>query len=110
MTSPPASTPSSTTLDDTQKQQLLRLLVEDVHVTGWHVIRLRIVLDRHHPNHRTRPAQQANHHHRARCQPRTVCVPLVGTDGDSYRIKDAQRQTGTPDPPLNYPQGAGTFT
>jgi hypothetical protein len=35
---------------------------------------------------------------------------LVGTDGDSYRIKDAQRQTGTPDPPLNYPQGAGTFT
>ena len=34
------------TLDDTQKQQLLRLLVEDVQVTGWHVqIRLRIALD-----------------------------------------------------------------
>ena len=34
------------TLDDTQKQQLLRLLVEDVRVTGWHVqIRLRIALD-----------------------------------------------------------------
>lgn len=33
-------------LDDTQKQQLLRLLVEDVRVTGWHVqIRLRIALD-----------------------------------------------------------------
>lgn len=34
------------TLDDTQKQQLLRLLVEDIRVTGWHVqIKLRIVLD-----------------------------------------------------------------
>ena len=32
-------------LDDIQKQQLLRLLVEDVRVTGWHVqIRLRIAL------------------------------------------------------------------
>ena len=34
------------TLDDTQKQQLLRLLIEDVRVTGWHIqIRLRIALD-----------------------------------------------------------------
>ncbi len=34
------------TLDDTQKQQLLRLFIEDVRVTGWHVqIRLRIALD-----------------------------------------------------------------
>ncbi len=34
------------TLDDTQKQQLLRLLIEDVRVTGWHVqIRLRVALD-----------------------------------------------------------------
>ena len=33
-------------LDQPQKQQLLRLLIEDVHVTGWHVtIRLRIPLD-----------------------------------------------------------------
>ena len=33
-------------LDDTQKQQLLRLLIEDVRVTSWHVqIRLRIALD-----------------------------------------------------------------
>jgi site-specific DNA recombinase len=33
-------------LDDVQKQQLLRLLLEDVRVTGWHVeIRLRIPLD-----------------------------------------------------------------
>ena len=34
------------TLDETQKQQLLRLLIEDVRVTGWHVqIQLRIALD-----------------------------------------------------------------
>ncbi len=48
------------TLDDTQKQQLLRLLIEDVRVTGWHVqIRLRIALDPppeppHHPTGPTR--------------------------------------------------------
>ena len=68
------------TLDDTQKQQLLRLLIEDVRVTGWHVqIRLRIALDPPPPP--TRPAQQAQqanrHHTRAQCQPKTVCVPLV---------------------------------
>jgi hypothetical protein len=34
------------TLDFDQKQTLLRLIVEDVHVTGWHVqIRLRIPLN-----------------------------------------------------------------
>ena len=34
------------TLDFDQKQTLLRLVVEEVHVTGWHVqIRLRIPLD-----------------------------------------------------------------
>src|SRR6267154_4449564 len=33
-------------LDPTQRQNLLRLLIEDVQVTGWHVkIRLRIPLD-----------------------------------------------------------------
>ena len=67
-------------LDDTQKQQLLRLLIEDVHVTGWHVqIRLRIALDPPptRPD-RTRPTQPAHHHQPApRCQPKTVCVPLV---------------------------------
>ena len=72
------------TLDDTQKQQLLRLLIEDVRVTGWHVqIRLRIALDPPPPEPTpARPAQQANRHHtRAQCQPKTVCVPLVIIDG-----------------------------
>jgi hypothetical protein len=38
------------TLDFDQKQALLRLVVEDVHVTGWHIqIRLRIPLDENPP-------------------------------------------------------------
>jgi site-specific DNA recombinase len=38
-------------LDAVQKQQLLRLLIEEVRVTGWHVeIRLRIALDQPPPN------------------------------------------------------------
>jgi hypothetical protein len=38
-------------LDADQKQQLLRLLIEEVRVTGWHVeIRLRIALDQPRPN------------------------------------------------------------
>ena len=61
------------TLDDTQKQQLLRLLIEDVRVTGWHVqIRLRIALDPPPPD---RPPDRPNRHRsrqtittRARCQ------------------------------------------
>jgi hypothetical protein len=43
------------TLDFDQKQTLLRLVVEDIHVTGWHVqIRLRIPLDDG-PDGRSRP-------------------------------------------------------
>jgi site-specific DNA recombinase len=45
-------------LDPVQKQQLLRLLIEEVRVTGWHVeIRLRIALDPPdpEPHHPTRP-------------------------------------------------------
>ena len=79
------------TLDDIQKQQLLRLLVEDVRVTGWHVqIRLRIALDPPPPapDRPNRPKRQTVHHTRAQCQPKTVCVPLVALNGDSYRIKD----------------------
>jgi hypothetical protein len=56
---------------------------------------------RHHPAGHTRPAQQANHHPtRARCQCllKTVCVPLVITDGQSYRMKDAQHRKENPQP------------
>jgi DNA invertase Pin-like site-specific DNA recombinase len=43
------------TLDFTQKQTLLRLVVDEVHVTGWHAqIRLRIPLDDN-PDNPTRP-------------------------------------------------------
>jgi len=47
-------------LDRPQKQQLLRLLIEDVHVTGWHVkIRLRIPLDPPDPGQNHRPIPPA---------------------------------------------------
>jgi site-specific DNA recombinase len=48
-------------LDRPQRQQLLRLLIEDVHVTGWHVqIRLRIPLDPPDPGpSRPRPTRPA---------------------------------------------------
>ena len=45
-------------LDAVQKQQLLRILIEEVRVTGWHIeIRLRIALDQPppHPTNRARP-------------------------------------------------------
>ena len=60
-------------LDAIQKQHLLRLLIEEVRVTGWHVqIRLRIALDQPPPD--PRPAQRPTdrHHH-----PR----PLSSQDG-----------------------------
>ena len=73
-----------TTPDNTQKQQLLRVLFEDVRVRGWHVqIRLRIALDPPPPEppHPIGPTgttgPTGKPHHRARCQPKTVCVPLV---------------------------------
>ena len=47
-------------LDAVQKQQLLRLLIEEVHVTGWHVeIRLRIALD---PPQQDPPGPAGPHH------------------------------------------------
>jgi site-specific DNA recombinase len=47
-------------LDRPQKQELLRLLIEDVHVTGWHVkIRLRIPLDPPGPGQNHRPIPPA---------------------------------------------------
>ena len=69
-------------LDHPQKQQLLRLLIEDVHVTGWQVkIRLRIPLDP--PRPRPEPAQtdtsRATTGSSTGCQAKTVCVPLVMT-------------------------------
>jgi hypothetical protein len=29
------------------------------------------------------------------CQPKTVCVPLVTTDGESYRMRQARQRGGT---------------
>ena len=68
------------TLDFDQKQTLLRLVVEDVHVTGWHVqIRLRIPLDDDPDDQPRPPSPDPVPTSPARCQPKTVCVPLVAT-------------------------------
>ena len=93
------------TLDDTQKQQLLRLLIEDVRVTGWHVqIRLRIALDPPPPPaHPTGPTGPPTDPDRKPSPPRPVSTQdglrSVGDPkGDSYRLKD--RDLGrTPRPP-----------
>ena len=79
-------------LDAAQKQQLLRLLIEEVRVTGWHVeIRLRIALDQPPPDPRV-PDQPPGPH-----QPPSQPRPLSSEDrlrsvgslkGDSYRLKD----------------------
>ena len=77
-------------LDDTQKQQLLRPLIEDVHVTGWHRADPA-------PPHPTGPTGKPSD-------------GLRSVGGHRRRLlphKDANTKRGTPDPPLNYPQGAG---
>jgi site-specific DNA recombinase len=63
-------------LDPTQKQQLLRLLIEEVRVTGWHVeIQLRIALDPPHPN------SPAAHHDPDDPTPPTRQRPVSTKDG-----------------------------
>ena len=76
------------TLDDTQKQQLLRLLIEDVRVTGWHVqIRLRIALDPPppHPTGPTNPKGKPSSPH-----PRPVSSQdgLRSVGGDDFGVVD----------------------
>ena len=76
------------TLDDTQKQQLLRLLIEDVRVTGWHVqIRLRIALapPPPHPTGPTNPKGKPSSPH-----PRPVSSQdgLRSVSGDDFGVVD----------------------
>jgi site-specific DNA recombinase len=70
-------------LDRPQKQQLLRLLIEDVHVTGWQVkIRLRVPLDPPDPG-PTRPGPKRN-------APLPTTRPTVSSQ-DRLRSADACR-------------------
>ena len=63
-------------LDAVQKQQLLRLLIEEVRVTGWHVeIRLRIALDTPQQD----PPGPAHSHHRPTQPPQPR--PVSSQDG-----------------------------
>ena len=75
------------TLDDTQKQQLLRLLIEDVRVTGWHVqIRLRIALDPPPPD----PTGPTNPKGKPSPHPRPVSSQdgLRSVGGDDFGVVD----------------------
>jgi len=67
-------------LDAAQKQQLLRLLIEEVRVTGWHVeIRLRIALDQPPPDPRV-PDQPLGPN-----QPPSKPRPLSSEDRFAFR-------------------------
>lgn len=72
------------------RQQLLRLVLEDVRVQGWQVeLRLRIPIDEHPPDDTTMPASplsgkskggrspRSSGRAKRGCQAMTVCVPLV---------------------------------
>ena len=76
------------TLDFDQKHTLLRLVVEQVHITGRHVqIRPPIPLDDN-PDGPPRPPSPNPDPDRpgpARCQPKTVCVHLVATRRRCHR-------------------------
>ena len=97
-------------LDDTQKQQLLRLLIEDVRVTGWHVqIRLRIALDP--PPQPTGPTPPTGDPP----PPRTVSTQdgLRSVGGHLRRVlSDAPRrpQEGSRQELANHPQRSGDFS
>ena len=78
-------------LSPAQRQDLLRLLIEDVQVTGWHVkIRLRIPPDNPpdaDPARRPAPAPGTAPASRGTLpgQLKTVCVPFMVMNGPSYR-------------------------
>ena len=97
-------------LDDTQKQQLLRLLIEDVRVTGWHVqIRLRIALDP--PPQPTGPTPPTGDPP----PPRTVSTQdgLRSVGGHLRRVlSDAPRrpQEGSRQELANHPQRSGDLS
>jgi site-specific DNA recombinase len=93
------------TLDDTQKQQLLRLLIEDVRVTGWHVqIRLRIALDPPSkpphptgPTGPTGPASKPSPPHPPRVSTQDGLRSLRHTHGCAVSLDGATTARGTDD-------------
>jgi site-specific DNA recombinase len=76
-------------LNDVQKQQLLRLLIEEVHVTGWHVqIQLRIALDppRPDPQHPSGPTDPTAPP--TQTQPMSTEDRLRSVGGDDFGVVD----------------------
>jgi hypothetical protein len=79
-------------VDPIQKPTLLRLLMEEVRLTGWHIeIRLRIALDQPPPTHRDQTRSPEPDKHacaKSTVSSQTVCVPFVTINGPSYLLKD----------------------
>ena len=86
-TSPPASTPSSTPSTTPKNSSCCAYSSKtSASPAGTSRSGCASPSTRHHPTRPAQQAQQANRHHtRAQCQPKTVCVPLVVIDGQSYR-------------------------
>jgi hypothetical protein len=77
---------------DRPQQQLMRLLIEDVRLSGSNVqIRLRISLDPLDPG---PTGARPTHKPPAPGLAKTVCVPSVVTDGQSYRLAQATAGKG----------------
>jgi site-specific DNA recombinase len=86
-------------LDDVQKQQLLRLIIEDVRVTGWQVqIRLRIALDP--PPRPPKPSMPTDRTPPSRTRPRAVSTEdgLRSVGGSQRRQLPAQEPRPRPCP------------
>ena len=75
-------------LDFTQRQMLVRLIVEEVTVIGWEVkILLRIPLDERPPDNPP-PSGPGGNGGPDPVSSDDRCVPSVSLEGDSYRLKD----------------------
>jgi site-specific DNA recombinase len=76
-------------LDAAQKQQLLRLLIEEVRVTGWHVqIHLRIALDQPPPDHRVPDQPPAPHQPPSQPRPLSSEDRLRSVGGEDVGVVD----------------------
>jgi hypothetical protein len=76
-------------LDAAQKQQLLRLLIEEVRVTGWHVqIHLRIALDQPPPDHRVPDQPPAPHQPPSQPRPLSSEDRLRSVGDDDFGVVD----------------------
>jgi hypothetical protein len=96
-TSPPASTPSSTPSTTPRNSSCYAYSSKtSASPAGTSRSGCASHSTRHHRTRPTHQTQNANHRHhtRAQCQAKTVCVPLVVTEGDSYRMRHTNPKRG----------------